>query len=141
MTDAAQTIRETLKSVALTCTMPRMIVLKHLVDQSAVHASAQEIHKQLLLAEKSFNLNTIYRVLGDFEKAGLMKSTVIDGRKAIYELNTDKVHYHMLDIETGDVLEFESEKLQKISARIAEEHGFSLIDQQIVLHVRRAESH
>ena len=85
-------------------------------------------------------LVTIYRVLTQFEAAGLVVRHNFNGTNSVFELRADSHHDHMIRMDTGEVVEFFSEEIEKIQNQIAEKHGFIVEDHSLVLYVRPKES-
>ena len=79
----------------------------------------------------------MYRVLTQFEAAGLVLKHNFEGGHAVYELDRGEHHDHMVDIETGKVIEFSSEEIEKLQAEIAARHGYDIEEHSLVLYVRR----
>jgi Fur family ferric uptake transcriptional regulator len=78
----------------------------------------------------------VYRVLTQFEAAGLVLKHNFEGGQAVYEVDRGKHHDHMVDIDTGKVIEFTSEEIERLQRAIAERHGYSIEDHSLVLYVR-----
>ncbi|MDC1171023.1 transcriptional repressor, partial [Gammaproteobacteria bacterium] len=85
-------------------------------------------------------LATIYRVLTQFESAGMVTKHHFENSKAVYEINPDEHHDHMVDVDTGKVMEFHDEDLEKLQHEIAKKKGYELVDHSMILHVRKIES-
>ncbi len=125
-----------LRKVGLKVTHPRMRILEILETASPRHMTAEDIYRQLLDSEDDIGLATVYRVLTQFEAAGLVMKHNFEGGQAIYELDRGKHHDHMVDIETGKVIEFVSEEIERLQREIAEKHGYMIEDHSLVLYVR-----
>ena len=82
-------------------------------------------------------LGTIYRVLTQFESAGLVLKHNFEGGHAVYELDRGEHHDHMVDVDTGKVIEFHSDEIEALQHRIAAEHGYLIEDHALVLYVRK----
>lgn len=132
-----QSTNADLKQAGLKVTLPRLKILQLLEEQSDKHLSAEDVYKALLEADEDVGLATVYRVLTQFEAAGLVDKHNFDGGHAVYELASEDHHDHMVDIETGEVIEFYSAKLEGIKKRIAEDNGFQLVDHALVLYVKK----
>jgi Fur family ferric uptake transcriptional regulator len=78
----------------------------------------------------------VYRVLTQFEAAGLVLKHNFEGGQAVYEIDRGKHHDHMVDVDTGKVVEFTSEAIEKLQHEIAERHGYTIEDHSLVLYVR-----
>jgi Fur family ferric uptake transcriptional regulator len=99
--------------------------------------TAEDIYKQLLAESEDIGLATIYRVLTQFESAGLVLKHNFEGGTAVYELDRGEHHDHMVDLETGKVVEFHSDEIEALQQKIAAEHGFEIVDHALVLYVRK----
>ena len=127
---------EELKNSGLKATLPRLKVLEVFQKSSQRHMSAEDVYKHLLTEGADVGLATVYRVLTQFEAAGLVLKHNFEGGQAVYELDRGKHHDHMVDIDTGKVIEFTSEEIEKLQRDIAERHGYALEDHSLVLYVR-----
>jgi Fur family ferric uptake transcriptional regulator len=125
-----------LKKVGLKATAPRRKILHLLEEGPARHLSADEIYRQLKDDGEEIGLATVYRVLAQFETAGLVTRHNFESGHSVYEINEGKHHDHMVCLETGKVMEFVSTDVEEIQRRIAEERGYELVDHRFVLYVR-----
>jgi Fur family ferric uptake transcriptional regulator len=125
-----------LKKAGLKVTHPRMRILEILETAASRHMSAEDIYKELLSHEDDIGLATVYRVLTQFEAAGLVLKHNFEGGQAVYEMDRGKHHDHMVDIDTGKVIEFTSEEIEKLQREIADKHGYVLEEHSLVLYVR-----
>lgn len=127
-----------LRKAGLKVTHPRMRILK-LLEQNTPHhhLNAEEIYRQLLDQGDEIGLATVYRVLTQFEAAGLVLKHNFEGGHAVYELDRGGHHDHMVDVDTGRIIEFESEEIERLQSEIAEHHGYHLEDHSLVLYVRK----
>jgi Fur family ferric uptake transcriptional regulator len=101
------------------------------------HLSAEDVYKKLIASDDSVGLATVYRVLTQFESAGIIARHNFDDGHSVYELASDKHHDHMIDIDTGSVLEFVDDGIEQLQHDIAAEHGYELVDHELVLYVRK----
>lgn len=127
-----------LRRAGLKVTHPRMRILE-LLEQKSMrhHMTAEDIYRQLLDSGDEIGLATVYRVLTQFEAAGLVLKHNFEGGTAVYEIDRGGHHDHMVDIDTGNVVEFESAEIEALQREIAERHGYDLEDHSLVLYVRR----
>jgi len=125
-----------LKKAGLKVTLPRLKVLSLLEQAAEHHMSAEDVYKALLDSGDDVGLATVYRVLTQFEAAGLVLRHNFEGGHAVFELAKDDHHDHMVDTETGKVMEFFDPIIEKRQHEIAEEHGFELVDHNLTLYVR-----
>ena len=128
-----------LRKVGLKVTHPRMRILELLEQQSnsGHHMTAEDIYRQLLDGGDEIGLATVYRVLTQFEAAGLVLKHNFEGGQAVYELDRGGHHDHMVDVDTGKIIEFESAEIVALQQKIAAEHGYVIEDHALVLYVRK----
>jgi Fur family ferric uptake transcriptional regulator len=98
--------------------------------------TAEDIYKQLLGHEDDIGLATVYRVLTQFEAAGLVLKHNFEGGQAVFELDRGKHHDHMVDLESGKVIEFTSDEIERLQREIADKHGYVIEEHSLVLYVR-----
>jgi Fur family ferric uptake transcriptional regulator len=125
-----------LKRAGLKVTLPRLKILQMFENNPDGHLSAEEVYKTLQDQGEDVGLATVYRVLTQFESAGLVAKHNFDGTHSVYELASEQHHDHMVQVDTGEVIEFVDEVIEKRQRQIAEEHGFELVDHSLVLYVR-----
>ena len=126
-----------LRKVGLKVTHPRLRILELLEHAKPRHMTAEDIYRQLLAEGEEIGLATTYRVLTQFEAAGLVLKHNFEGGTAIYELDRGEHHDHMVDVETGKVVEFHNEEIEQLQHRIAAEHGYEIEGHALVLYVRK----
>jgi Fur family transcriptional regulator, ferric uptake regulator len=127
---------KSLRKVGLKVTQPRMRILELLEDQRNKHLTADDIYRALVGTEEDIGLATVYRVLNQFEAAGLVVKHNFEGGQAYYELDSGKHHDHMVCVETGKVTEFMSEDIERLQEEIAAKHGYIIEDHSLVMYVR-----
>ena len=132
--------RKDLKQAGLKVTLPRLKILEILEDSKLRHMSAEDIYKHLLQEGEDIGLATVYRVLTQFESAGLVTRHNFEGGHSIFELDDGEHHDHMVVVESGEVVEFISPEIERIQREIAEKHGFELLDHSLVLYVKSTEN-
>ena len=126
-----------LKKAGLKVTLPRLKVLEVLERAEPHHMSAEDVYRHLIDQDESVGLATVYRVLTQFETAGIVERHNFDDGHAVYELVSDEHHDHMVDIDSGQVFEFVNDRIEALQEEIVAEKGFELIDHEMVLYVRR----
>ena len=127
-----------LRRVGLKVTHPRMRILELLEGiQPQHHLTAEDIYRHLLENGDEIGLATVYRVLTQFEAAGLVIKHNFEGGQAIYELDRGGHHDHMVDVDTGKIIEFESVEIEALQREIAARHGYELEEHSLVLYVRK----
>ena len=132
--------RKELRDAGLKITLPRLKILEILEAAKARHLSAEGIYKELLQSGEDIGLATVYRVLTQFEAAGLVTRHNFEGGHSVFELDDGEHHDHMVCVETGDVVEFVSEEIERLQHEVAEKHGYELIDHSLVLYVKNKDS-
>ncbi|MEC9363710.1 MAG: ferric iron uptake transcriptional regulator [Pseudomonadota bacterium] len=125
-----------LRNAGLKVTLPRLKILELLESSDRRHMSAEEIYRKLIDLKEDVGLATVYRVLTQFEAAGLVRRHHFEGGSAVFELERGHHHDHMVCLETGKVIEFVSEDIEKLQHAIAEKHGYLVEDHNLVLYVR-----
>ncbi len=123
-----------IKNAGLKVTLPRMKILELLEGLDDRHLKAEDIYKLLLDSGEDIALATVYRVLTQFEAAGLINRHHFDGGHAVFELNDGDHHDHLVDIESGRVVEFYDELIEKRQREIAEQYGFTITEHTMVLY-------
>ena len=125
-----------LRNAGLKVTLPRLKILEILEKSATRHLSAEDIYKDLIHHDEDIGLATVYRVLTQFEQAGLVKRHHFEDGHAVFELERGEHHDHMVDIESGKVMEFVSEEIERLQHAVAEKHGFEIVGHSLVLYVR-----
>jgi Fur family ferric uptake transcriptional regulator len=125
-----------LRKVGLKVTQPRMRILEILEQSDGRHLTAEDIYRTLLAQDEDIGLATVYRVLTQFEAAGLVAKHNFEGGQSIYELDRGEHHDHMVCVETGKVIEFVNEDIERLQHAIADKHGYEIEDHSLVLYVR-----
>jgi len=125
-----------LRKAGLKVTHPRMRILQIFEEEGVQHLSAEDIYRKLLASHEDIGLATVYRVLTQFEAAGILMKHNFEGGQAVYELDRGKHHDHMIDVDSGKVIEFVSEEIERLQKEIAAKHGYELQDHSLVLYVR-----
>ncbi|MBS3959679.1 MAG: ferric iron uptake transcriptional regulator [Xanthomonadaceae bacterium] len=127
-----------LRKAGLKVTVPRMRILDVLERQAlGKHMSAEDIYRVLLENGDDIGLATVYRVLTQFEAAGLVLKHHFEGGQAVFELDQGGHHDHMIDLDTGKVIEFESPEIERLQQAIAAQHGYEIEEHSLVLYVRK----
>ncbi|TDJ30010.1 MAG: ferric iron uptake transcriptional regulator [Gammaproteobacteria bacterium] len=123
-----------IKNAGLRVTLPRMKILELLESSEDRHLKAEDIYKILLDSEGDIALATVYRVLTQFESAGLVTRHHFDGGHAVFELNDGEHHDHLVDISTGRVVEFYDEIIEQRQKVIAASYGFNITEHTMILY-------
>ena len=128
-----------LKKAGLKVTLPRLRILELLEDAERPHLSAEDIYKRLLQAGEEVGLATVYRVLTQFEQAGICIRHNFEDGHALYELTPAHHHDHMVCVESGDIIEFQCDDIEDFQIKVAKEHGYEIVDHHMVLYVKPIE--
>ena len=125
-----------LKKAGLKATLPRIRILQILEDTPDKHLSAEDVYKILIDHGEEVGLATVYRVLTQFEAAGLVIRHNFDSGHSVFELDRGTHHDHMVHLDTGEIIEFQNEEIEELQKKIAKKHGFELIEHSLVLYVK-----
>ena len=123
-----------IKRAGLKITQPRLKILELLGNAPERHMSAEEIYRRLLSNDEDIGLATVYRVLTQFEAAGLIIRHHFEGTQAVFELSSEDHHDHMVCIKTGRVVEFYDEVIERRQQEIAATHGFKISGHSLILY-------
>ena len=128
-----------LRKAGLKVTLPRVKILQILesADPQEQHMSAEDVYRALLDAGEDVGLATVYRVLTQFETAGLVTRHNFETGHSVFELAKGEHHDHMVCMDSGDVIEFVDPVIERRQHELAEEHGYELVDHSLVLYVRK----
>ncbi|MGI9283553.1 MAG: ferric iron uptake transcriptional regulator [Endozoicomonas sp.] len=125
-----------LRKAGLKVTLPRVKILQILEGSQGLHMSAEDVYKALLDAEEDVGLATVYRVLTQFEGAGLVIRHNFDSGHSVFELARGEHHDHMVCMESGEIIEFIDEEIERRQKEIADKHGYEIVDHNLVLYVK-----
>lgn len=125
-----------LRSVGLKVTLPRLKILEILERDGVRHKSAEDIYRALLNSNEDIGLATVYRVLTQFEAAGLVTRHHFENGMAVFELNRGDHHDHIVCLDCGKVEEFVDSGIEGRQKVIATEHGFEIDDHSLILYGR-----
>ena len=123
-----------LRKAGLKVTLPRMKILDILETTSSRHQSAEDVYKALLETGEDIGLATVYRVLTQFEAAGLVKRHHFEGGHSVFELNEGSHHDHILCVKCGKVDEFIDDTIEKRQKAIAADLGYELTDHCLYMY-------
>ena len=126
--------RSDLKKAGLKTTVPRLKILTILEEAKVRHMSAEDVYRKLLDADEEIGLATVYRVLTQFEDAGLVIRHHFEGGRSVFELNEGGHHDHMVCLECGQVFEFYDKRIEERQKQIAAESGFCIEDHSLYLY-------
>jgi len=123
-----------LKEAGLKVTQPRLLILGLLEKTTKRHLSTNDINIALRDDKTPLTLGTIYRVLDQLEKAGLVLCHHFTSENAVYELHDSEHHDHMVDVKTGKIMEFHDKIIEQRQREIAKKHGLELSDHRLVMY-------
>ena len=124
-----------LKNIGLKATLPRLKILALFEHSEKRHLTAEDIYRLLITEQIEIGLATVYRVLTQFEQAGLLIRHHFDSDKAVYELNIGSHHDHLVCIQCGHLEEFYDEEIERRQKNIAATRGFAIHDHSLHLYV------
>lgn len=125
-----------LRKAGLKVTLPRIKILQILENADERHMSAEDVYRTLSDVGDDVGIATVYRVLTQFEAAGLVIRHNFDTGPAVYELDRGEHHDHMVCTETGEVIEFHSDEIEELQEAIATKHGYEIVGHSLVLYVK-----
>ncbi|MBI3156257.1 MAG: ferric iron uptake transcriptional regulator [Burkholderiales bacterium] len=125
---------EELKSSGLKATLPRLKILEVFQQAERRHMTAEDVFKALLADGSDIGLATVYRVLMQFEQAGLLVRSNFESGKAVYELNEGQHHDHLVCLDCGRVEEFHDPEIEARQRAVAEQRGFRLQEHSLALY-------
>lgn len=125
-----------LRKAGLKVTHPRLKIYELLESNREAHLSAEDVYRRLMERGDEIGLATVYRVLTQFEAAGIVIKHNFDGGQAVFELADGEHHDHMVCMETGKVIEFFDDEIERLQHEIASKYGFDLVDHSLVLYVK-----
>lgn len=128
------TENQELRNAGLKVTLPRVKILQILEGSKDKHFSAEDVYKALIEADEEVGLATVYRVLTQFESAGLVMRHHFEGGHSVFELNSDDHHDHMVCTKCGKVEEFFDEVIEDQQEKIARKLGFKITDHSLYIY-------
>lgn len=129
MTDRAE-----LQNIGLKATVPRMTILDLFRKSTTRHLAAEDVYRQLLADSIDIGLATVYRVLTQFEQAGLLERHHFESGKSVFELKDGKHHDHLVCLQCGRVEEFTDPEIERRQNKVAKERGFAIVEHALYLY-------
>ena len=123
-----------LKDAGLKITLPRIKILQVLESSSVQHVSAEDVYKMLIAADEEIGLATVYRVLTQFEQAGLVARHNFEGGHSVFELSKEDHHDHIVCQKCGKITEFSDEKIETRQSEAAKSLGYILLDHNLNMY-------
>lgn len=127
---------QNIRNAGLKVTLPRVRILEILEKSDTRHLSAEDVYKKLIERGEDIGLATVYRVLTQFEAAGLVERHHFEGAHSVFELNRGEHHDHLVCVNCGRVAEFYDETIERRQQEIAKKHGFTIEDHSLILYGR-----
>src|SRR6056297_2853483 len=126
--------KKELRNAGLKVTLPRLKILEILEANSQAHLSAEDIYRELLDSGEDIGLATVYRVLTQFEGAGLVTRHHFEGGQAVFELNEGEHHDHLVCVSCGKVVEFVDDVIEQHQKQIAKDNGFKITEHSLIIY-------
>ncbi|PIT75193.1 ferric iron uptake transcriptional regulator [Limnohabitans sp. JirII-29] len=123
-----------LKSIGLKATLPRLKVLELFQRGTQRHMTAEDVYRHMLAQNIDIGLATVYRVLQQFEQAGILKRSHFESERAVYELNEGEHHDHLVCLDCGRVEEFHDPEIEALQVKVAKKQGFEIADHALSLY-------
>jgi Fur family ferric uptake transcriptional regulator len=123
-----------IRKAGLKVTLPRVKILEVLEASGERHMTAEDVYKALLENGEEIGLATVYRVLTQFEGAGLVERHHFEGGQAVFEINRGHHHDHIVCLDCGHVEEFTNDTIEDCQQKIAKQHGFAIADHSLIIY-------
>ncbi len=123
-----------LKKAGLKVTLPRLKILEVLQEPDCHHVSAEDLYKKLIDMGEEIGLATVYRVLNQFDDAGIVTRHSFEGGKSVFELTQQQHHDHLICLDCGRVIEFSDDNIERLQREIAEKHNIKLTNHSLYLY-------
>ena len=132
-------IEDKCKAKGVRLTDQRKVIAKVMSDSkekygSKDHPDVDELHKRVTLVDKNISIATVYRTVKLFEEAGILTKHDFKGGKARYEQINEGHHDHLIDVNTGEIIEFVDEEIEELQKKVAEKYGYNLVDHKLELY-------
>ena len=126
-------IEEKCKTKGVRLTDQRRLIAK-VMSEATDHPDVDELHKRVSRIDKKVSIATVYRTVKLFEESGILEKHDFKGGKARYEQSPDTHHDHLIDINSGEIIEFVDQEIENLQNKIAEKHGYKLVDHRLELY-------
>ncbi len=126
-------IEDKCKQRGVILTDQRRLIAK-VMSQSSDHPDVDELHKRVSIIDEKISIATVYRTVKLFEESGIIEKHDFKGGKARYEQSPDIHHDHLIDVNTGEIIEFVDEGIEKLQNKVAEKLGYKLVDHRLELY-------
>ena len=139
MTDAADTIEQKCLAKGVKLTEQRKIIAKIISESKSEygesdHPDVDELYNRVSKVDPKISIATVYRTVKLFEEAGILTKHDFKGGKARYEAMIESHHDHLIDIKTGEIIEFVDDEIEKLQKKVAEKYGYKLVDHKLELY-------
>ena len=112
-------------------------VIAQVISETKDHPDVDELHKRVSEIDKKISIATVYRTVKLFEESGILEKHVFKGGKARYEQSPDEHHDHLIDINSGEIVEFVDKDIEKLQNEVAKKLGYKLVDHKLELYGSR----
>ena len=129
----SETIEQKCLSKGVKLTDQRRIIAK-VMSESTDHPDVDELYKRVSKLDSKISIATVYRTVKLFEEAGVVAKHDFKGNKARYEEATQEHHDHLIDVKTGEIIEFVDEEIEDLQKKVAEKYGYTLVDHKLELY-------
>ena len=139
MADTADTIEQKCLAKGVKLTEQRKIIAKIISESKSEygesdHPDVDELYNRVLKVDPKISIATVYRTVKLFEEAGILTKHDFKGGKARYEAMIESHHDHLIDIKTGEIIEFVDDEIEKLQKKVAEKYGYKLVDHKLELY-------
>ena len=139
MTDTADTIEQKCLAKGVNLTEQRKIIAKIISESKSEygesdHPDVDELYSRVSKVDSKISIATVYRTVKLFEEAGILTKHDFKGGKARYEAMIESHHDHLIDIKTGEIIEFVDDEIEKLQKKVAEKYGYKLVDHKLELY-------
>ena len=139
MSDKVDTIEQKCLAKGVKLTEQRRIIAKIISDSKieygeSDHPDVDELYKRVSKVDSKISIATVYRTVKLFEEAGILTKHDFKGGKARYEAMIESHHDHLIDIKTGEIIEFVDDEIEKLQKKVAEKYGYELVDHKLELY-------
>ncbi len=109
-------------------------IIAHIMSQAEDHPDVDELYKRVTKIDPKISIATVYRTVKLFEEAGILAKHEFKGGKARYEEISESHHDHLIDVKTGEIIEFVDDEIEKLQKKVAEKYGYDLVDHKLELY-------
>lgn len=132
---AGRTLTDRIRERGLRITGPRRAILR-VLDESHDHPDVEELHRRVSAIEPGINIATVYRTMNTLAEHGLIERHSFSDGRARYETVSKEHHDHFINVETGEVIEFRSDEIERLQEELARRYGFDIVSHRLDIYVR-----